>query len=155
MQLAQARGARVWSTPWTPAAGFKSTNDIYDTNVATGSGINGGSYLGAEQYHQSELRQPDRQLCGQHEEHLRRQYLRDLDSKRAGRECDQLTKRANGPAPRFTILSPTFTARWQPKDVGSTKIMLPESENWSDPHICGGQHGRSQCGGRRGNYRQS
>ncbi|HUA38327.1 MAG TPA: kelch repeat-containing protein [Candidatus Sulfopaludibacter sp.] len=46
MQMAQARGARVWSTPWTPAAGFKSINDIYDTNIATGGGINGGSYLG-------------------------------------------------------------------------------------------------------------
>lgn len=36
MQLAQARGARVWSTPWTPASGFKSNNNP-----------NGGSYLGS------------------------------------------------------------------------------------------------------------
>ena len=35
MQMAQARGARVWSTPWTPASGFKSNN-----------GPNGGNYLG-------------------------------------------------------------------------------------------------------------
>lgn len=35
MQMAQARGARVWSAPWTPAAGFKSNN-----------GPNGGNYLG-------------------------------------------------------------------------------------------------------------
>ncbi len=47
MQWAQARGARVWSTPWTPAAGFKSINDIYDTNQATDGGIDGGSYLGS------------------------------------------------------------------------------------------------------------
>ncbi|MGA9778623.1 MAG: carbohydrate binding domain-containing protein [Verrucomicrobiia bacterium] len=47
MQMAQARGARVWSTPWTPAAGFKSVNDIYDTGVATAGGIDGGSYLGS------------------------------------------------------------------------------------------------------------
>ncbi|HTQ50695.1 MAG TPA: carbohydrate binding domain-containing protein, partial [Candidatus Acidoferrales bacterium] len=47
MKLAQARGARVWSTPWTPAAGFKSTNDIYDSSVATAGGIDGGSYLGS------------------------------------------------------------------------------------------------------------
>jgi hypothetical protein len=46
MQWAQQRGARVWSTPWTPPAVFKSTNDIYDTNIATANGINGGSYLG-------------------------------------------------------------------------------------------------------------
>jgi glucuronoarabinoxylan endo-1,4-beta-xylanase len=47
MMLAQARGARVWSTPWTPPAGFKSPNDIYDTNTATDGGIDGGSYLGS------------------------------------------------------------------------------------------------------------
>jgi glucuronoarabinoxylan endo-1,4-beta-xylanase len=47
MQLAQARGARVWSTPWTPPAGFKSTNDIYDGDKATAGGIDGGSYLGS------------------------------------------------------------------------------------------------------------
>src|SRR5579859_764574 len=35
MQMAQARGAKVWSSPWTPAAGFKSVNDIYDSGVAT------------------------------------------------------------------------------------------------------------------------
>ncbi len=47
MQMAQARGARVWSTPWTPAAGFKSINDIYDSGKATASGIDGGSFLGS------------------------------------------------------------------------------------------------------------
>ena len=36
MQMAQARGARVWSTPWTPAVGFKGPNDIYDSGVAIG-----------------------------------------------------------------------------------------------------------------------
>jgi O-glycosyl hydrolase len=47
MQWAQARGARVWSAPWTPPAGFKSINDIYDTNQAADGGIDGGSYLGS------------------------------------------------------------------------------------------------------------
>ena len=36
MQMAQARGAKVWSAPWTPASGFKN-ND----------GPNGGLYLGS------------------------------------------------------------------------------------------------------------
>ena len=47
MQAAQSFGARVWSTPWTPPAGFKSTSDIYDSGVATDGGIDGGSYLGS------------------------------------------------------------------------------------------------------------
>jgi len=36
MQMAQARGAKVWSTPWTPPAVFKSNNNI-----------NGGNFLSA------------------------------------------------------------------------------------------------------------
>ena len=36
MQMAQARGARVWSAPWTPAIAFKTTNSL-----------NGGSYQGS------------------------------------------------------------------------------------------------------------
>lgn len=46
MQLAQGYGARVWSTPWTPWSGFKSTNDLYDEGKATDAGLYGGSYLG-------------------------------------------------------------------------------------------------------------
>jgi glucuronoarabinoxylan endo-1,4-beta-xylanase len=45
MQMAQARGAQVWSTPWTPAAGFKSTNDVYDSDYATNA-LWGGSFQG-------------------------------------------------------------------------------------------------------------
>jgi O-glycosyl hydrolase len=36
MEMAQARGARVWSAPWTPAVAFKTTNSL-----------NGGSYRGS------------------------------------------------------------------------------------------------------------
>ncbi len=46
MQMAQARGARVWSTPWTSPAGFKSTNDIYDGLPITNA-VNGGTFLGS------------------------------------------------------------------------------------------------------------
>ncbi|HEY1789184.1 MAG TPA: carbohydrate binding domain-containing protein, partial [Verrucomicrobiae bacterium] len=47
MQAAQSYGVKVWSTPWTPPPSFKSINDIYDTNTATLSGTNGGSFLGS------------------------------------------------------------------------------------------------------------
>lgn len=46
MQQAQGYGAHVWSTPWTPAVGFKSTNDTYDSLPITNT-VNGGSYLGS------------------------------------------------------------------------------------------------------------
>ncbi|HKW29855.1 MAG TPA: hypothetical protein VJT54_10995, partial [Verrucomicrobiae bacterium] len=53
MTMAQARGALIWSAPWTPAAGFKSTNDIYDSLKATANGINGGSFLGGDATNQA------------------------------------------------------------------------------------------------------
>ncbi|HUA67194.1 MAG TPA: putative Ig domain-containing protein [Candidatus Saccharimonadales bacterium] len=37
MRLAQARGARVWSTPWSPPAAFKDSGTV-----------NGGNYLGGD-----------------------------------------------------------------------------------------------------------
>ena len=46
MQAAQSYGARVWSTPWTPAVGFKSTNDTYDSSPISNP-VDGGSYLGS------------------------------------------------------------------------------------------------------------
>ena len=99
MQMAQARGARVWSTPWTPASGFKNPAE------ADGGGFAWG------QRHQSGLRQPARQLCGQLEDQLQHQPLRHLHSKRTGRASDQLTNRAIGMRSRFMILPPTFSTR--------------------------------------------
>ncbi len=46
MQMAQALGAKVWSTPWTPPTGFKNTNDDYGTIPITNA-VDGGSYLGS------------------------------------------------------------------------------------------------------------
>ena len=89
MQMAQARGARVWSAPWTPAAGFKSVNDIYDSDMATAGGINGGSFLGGDATNQAYASQLANYVA-QHEKHLRRQSLRHLHPKRAGCECDHL-----------------------------------------------------------------
>jgi glucuronoarabinoxylan endo-1,4-beta-xylanase len=46
MKAAQALGARVWSTPWTPAVGFKDTNNLYGSLPITNT-VNGGTYLGS------------------------------------------------------------------------------------------------------------
>src|ERR1017187_9240535 len=42
MQMAQARGARVWSTPWSPQAAFKSN-----------SNVNGGSFVASAANYQA------------------------------------------------------------------------------------------------------
>jgi glucuronoarabinoxylan endo-1,4-beta-xylanase len=36
MQLAQARGARIWSTPWSPQAWFKNNNSTIGGNFCLG-----------------------------------------------------------------------------------------------------------------------
>src|SRR5271170_2728204 len=40
MQMAQSRGARVWSSPWSPAAQFKSTGNIDGGNYVGGASNN-------------------------------------------------------------------------------------------------------------------
>src|SRR5579863_2377474 len=37
MKLAQARGARVWSTPWTPQASFKDNTNTIGGNFLSAS----------------------------------------------------------------------------------------------------------------------
>jgi glucuronoarabinoxylan endo-1,4-beta-xylanase len=130
MQMAQARGAKVWSTPWTPAAGFKSTNDIYDAGTST-NGINGGSYLGSGNnitninyasqlanyvvsmknsygvniYALSVQNEPDADVLGYESCQWNGAQIHDF----------------------VTNLSSAFAAQ----GVSSTKIIIPESENWS------------------------
>ena len=130
MQLAQARGARVWSTPWSPAAGFKSTSDIYDSGIATDGGIDGGSYLGS----------------GNNITNLN--YASQLANYVAAMKSDGINLYAisvqNEPDADVTtydacqwtgaqihdFVTNLFSAL-AAKGVGSTKIIVPESESWS------------------------
>ena len=65
---------------------LKSTNDIYDSGVANCQWNKWRQFPGRRR-HQSGLRQPARQLCGQHENYLRHQSLRHFHPKRARCEC--------------------------------------------------------------------
>jgi glucuronoarabinoxylan endo-1,4-beta-xylanase len=130
MLMAQARGARVWSAPWTPAAGFKSIHDIYDTNTATSSGIDGGSYLGN----------------GNNITNVN--YASQLANYVASMQADGINLYAisvqNEPDADVTTYEAcqwsgaqihdfvtNLYATLAAKGVGSTKIIVPESQNWS------------------------
>jgi glucuronoarabinoxylan endo-1,4-beta-xylanase len=138
MAQAQARGARIWSTPWTPAAGFKSPNDIYDSSTATGGGLNGGSFLGGDATNQAYAWQ----LAN---------YVYKLKTSAFNRVNLYAISIQNEPDAHVT----TYEAcQWSSanihnfvtnlynalvaKGVGSTKIMLPESQNWTDPRNLAG-----------------
>jgi O-glycosyl hydrolase len=134
MQMAQARGALVWSAPWTPAAGFKSTNDIYDANHATGGGINGGSYLGSGNNatnlaYASQL--ANYVYSMEHSPNNVNIYAISIQNEPDANVTSYEACQWSGAQIHdfVTNLYNAFVA----KGVASTKIMLPESQNWTDP----------------------
>ncbi len=138
MQMAQARGARVWSAPWTPAAGFKSTNDIYDAGVATGGGINGGSYLGSGNNitnvnYASQLANYAASMKNTYGVNL---YALSIQNEPDANVTTYEACQWSGAQIHdfVTNLDNALVA----KGVGSTKIMLPESQNWTDPRNLAG-----------------
>jgi glucuronoarabinoxylan endo-1,4-beta-xylanase len=133
MQMAQARGALVWSAPWTPAAGFKSTNDIYDANHATGGGINGGSYLGSGNNatnlaYASQL--ANYVYSMEHSPNNVNIYAISIQNEPDANVTSYEACQWSGAQIHdfVTNLYNAFVA----KGVASTKIMLPESQNWPD-----------------------
>jgi glucuronoarabinoxylan endo-1,4-beta-xylanase len=133
MQMAQARGARVWSTPWTPAAGFKSTNDIYDGNIATGNGINGGSYLGSGNNitnlnYASQLANYVASMKNSYGVNL---YALSIQNEPDANVTNYEACQWSGA--QFHDFVTNLYAALAAQGFGSTKIILPESENWTDP----------------------
>jgi glucuronoarabinoxylan endo-1,4-beta-xylanase len=137
MQMAQARGAKVWSTPWTPAAGFKSVDDIYDTDTATGGGLNGGSYLGSgnnatNQAYASQLANYVANMQSQGINLYAISIQNEPDADVTNYEACQWSG-----AQIHDFVTNLYNALVA-EGVGSTKIMLPESENWTDPQNLAG-----------------
>jgi glucuronoarabinoxylan endo-1,4-beta-xylanase len=137
MLMAQARGARVWSTPWTPAAGFKSTRDIYDSGVATGNGIDGGSYLGSGNNitnlnYASQLANYVVSMKNQGINLYAISIQNEPDAFVTNYEACQWT------GAQFHDFVTNLYSGLSAKGVGSTKIILAESQNWTDPRNLAG-----------------
>jgi glucuronoarabinoxylan endo-1,4-beta-xylanase len=130
MQWAQARGARVWSTPWTPPAGFKSTSDIYDTNQATGGGLYGGSFLGGTATNLAYASQLANYVAS-----MKNTYGVNLYAISIQNEPDASVNTYEACQWTNTFIHDFVTNLYSAlvaSGVGSTKIMLPESQNWQD-----------------------
>jgi glucuronoarabinoxylan endo-1,4-beta-xylanase len=131
MQQAQARGAKVWSTPWTPAAGLKSTNDIYDSNFATDGGLNGGSYLGSGNNatnltYASQLANYVYSMSNTYGINIYAISVQnEPDANVTSYEACQWT------GPQIHDFTTNLYNALVAKGVGSTKIIIPESESWS------------------------
>lgn len=130
MQMAQALGARVWSTPWTPPAGFKSTSDIYDSGTATAGGIDGGSYLGSGNNitnvnYASQLANYVASMKNTYGVNLYAVSIQnEPDADVTSYDACQWT------AAQIHDFVTNLYAAFAAKGVGSTKIILPEDENW-------------------------
>jgi glucuronoarabinoxylan endo-1,4-beta-xylanase len=120
MQKAQARGARVWSAPWTPASGFKSNN-----------GPNGGNYLGSganvtNLNYASQLANYVLSMKTSYNVNL---YAISVQNEPDANVTTYEACVWTGTQIHdfVTNLSNALVA----KGVGSTKIIIPESQNWS------------------------
>jgi glucuronoarabinoxylan endo-1,4-beta-xylanase len=136
MQWAQARGAQVWSTPWTPPAGFKNANDIYDTNQATGGGINGGSFRGGIATNLAYASQLANYVAS-----MKNTYGVNLYAISIQNEPDAAVNTYEACQWTNTLIHDFVTNLYNAlvaSNVASTKIMLPESENWQDYHNLAG-----------------
>lgn len=119
MQMAQARGARVWSTPWSPAANFKS-----NTNV------NGGSIVGTPATYQALANQ----VAG-YVENMKTQYGVNLYAVSVQNEPDANVttyESCNWSAQQIHDYVPYLYNALIASNVSATKIILPESQNWQD-----------------------
>jgi len=125
MQMAQSLGARVWSTPWTPAVGFKS-NDGPDGGNYLGSGANATNLAYASQ-------------LANYVSSMKSTYGVNIYALSVQNEPDAnvttyeaCTWTGSQIHDFVTNLYSTLAA----KGVGSTKIVIPESEAWSsDPGL--------------------
>ncbi|HMP84137.1 MAG TPA: glycoside hydrolase, partial [Verrucomicrobiota bacterium] len=122
MQMAQARGARVWSAPWSPAPAvqFKSNGNV-----------NGGSFIGNETNYQAYAGQLARYVVN-----MKNQYGINLYALSIQNEPDANVttyESCNWTSQQIHDFVPYLHAALAASNVGSTKIMLPESQNWTDP----------------------
>ncbi len=135
MKWAQDRGARVWSTPWTPATGFKKTNDIYDSLPITNP-INGGSFRGGTATNLAYASQLANYVAS-----MKNTYGVNLYAISIQNEPDASVNTYDACQWTNTFIHDFVTNLYNAlaaQGLGSTKIILPESENWQDPRNLAG-----------------
>jgi glucuronoarabinoxylan endo-1,4-beta-xylanase len=122
MQMAQARGARVWSAPWSPPTTFKGTN------AAGVLSTSGGSYLGGAATNQAYANQLARYVAS-----MSQNYGVNIYAISVQNEPDTNTTNYEScvwSAQQFHDFVPYLSAALAATNASSTRIMLPESQHW-------------------------
>ena len=120
MQLAQARGAKVWSTPWSPAANFKSNGNV-----------DGGSFVGNAANYQAYASQLAAYVVS-----MKNLYGVNLYALSVQNEPDANVTTydsCNWTGQQIHDFIPYLSSALVASNQASVKIILPESQNWSDP----------------------
>jgi O-glycosyl hydrolase len=119
MTNAQALGAQVWSVPWSPAAQFKSNGSV-----------NGGSFVGNAANYQAYANQQAGYVAN-----MKSQYGVSLYAISVQNEPDANVttyESCNWTAQQIHDFVPYLYNALANNGVSSTKIMIPESQNWPD-----------------------
>jgi glucuronoarabinoxylan endo-1,4-beta-xylanase len=114
MQMAQARGARVWSTPWSPQASFKSNGNV-----------DGGNFLSASNKAYAS------QLAG-YVATMKNMYGINLYAISVQNEPDVSASYESclWTAQQIHDFATNLCSALAASNVASTKIILAEDENW-------------------------
>jgi glucuronoarabinoxylan endo-1,4-beta-xylanase len=116
MQMAQARGARVWSTPWSPPIIYKDTNSV-----------NGGDFVSSPANYQGYANQ----LAG-YVASMKNTYGVNLYAVSVQNEPDvaQTYESCLWTSQQIHDFVPYLSSALSNNNVASTKIMLAEDEGW-------------------------
>ena len=119
MTNAQANGAKVWSTPWSPAAQFKSN-----------ANVDGGGFVGNAANYQAYANQ----LAG-YVANMKKSYSVNLYAISVQNEPDANVttyESCNWNAQQIHDFVPYLYNALAASNTASTMIMLPEAQNWQD-----------------------
>jgi glucuronoarabinoxylan endo-1,4-beta-xylanase len=115
-QMAQARGARVWSTPWSPPANFKNTNTV-----------NGGAFASSTANYQGYAARMANYVAT-----LKNTYGINLFAVSVQNEPDYEATYESclWTGQQIHDFIPYLSAALAASNVAATKIMLPEDAHW-------------------------
>ena len=115
-QQAQARGARIWSTPWSANPIYKSTNSA-----------NGGSFVSSTTNYQGYASQLAKNVAL-----MKNTYGINLYALSLQNEPDAVVtyESCSWTSQQFHDFIPYLAAALTASNVAATKIMLPEDEHW-------------------------
>lgn len=127
MQMAQARGARVWSAPWSPPTTYKGSNA---NNVVS---VNGGPFIGNAANYQAYANQ----LAG-YVLNMKNTYGINLYALSVQNEPDTDTTSYEScvwTGNQIRDFVPYLSAALASSNVAATKILLPESIHWPNTSL--------------------